>query len=138
MQGPEAVLESEPQKAESDDAVTAAATSPALATDDFLQVKAAVRPEEPQAAEPSLAEDAPPAKKRKKLKINPGKTSGSRIVFDEEGTGVEPLAAMADTGGQWQAPVPSNLALSELPQCAWKSLSQFPKCHRAYFLPFKS
>lgn len=86
------------------DATVKAAASPEK-EDGFLEIKSTVLPAEPNVAEANLAndpvQDLPPAKKRKKLKINPGKTSGSRIVFDADGTGVEPLAAMADTGAGW-------------------------------------
>ena len=82
------------------EATMEAAASPELG-DDFLQVKSTLTPDELPPAEASLAEDAQPTKKRRKLRINPGKTSGSRIVFNEEGTGIEPLAAMADTGVEW-------------------------------------
>ena len=34
-------------------------------------------------------------KKRKKLKINPGRTSGARTVFDEAGESLQPLALLA-------------------------------------------
>ena len=101
MQAPETVMETQHQDAFDtvDEADSRAAASPAVG-DDFLQVKSRLIPDEVQPAEADM-EDGQPIKKRRKLKINPGKTSGSRIVFDEEGTGVEPLAAMADTGAEW-------------------------------------
>lgn len=44
-------------------------------------------------AEPPEAE--PPTKKRKRMKIVPGKATGSRVIFDEEGSVADPLAALA-------------------------------------------
>lgn len=34
-------------------------------------------------------------KKRKKLRIDPGRTPGARTVFDEEGESLQPLALLA-------------------------------------------
>ncbi len=37
----------------------------------------------------------PKTKKKKALKIKVGKTTGSRVVFDEEGQAMQPLAQLA-------------------------------------------
>lgn len=70
--------------------------------EDLLQLKPAQGLlEPPRDAEPGMTEPAPPAKKRKRTKIQPGKTTGSRIVFDEDGSQVGPLSALARADTAW-------------------------------------
>lgn len=54
-------------------------------------------------------------KKKKALKIKVGKTTGSRVVFDEEGHAVEPLA---------------QLALPESNECATHPFTRHSLCNK--------
>ena len=69
--------------------------------DELLQLKATSTFTEPEeVAGPGLL-GAPASKKRKRMKINPETSTGSRIVFGEDGAGIDPLAAMASGDRSW-------------------------------------
>lgn len=67
--------------------------------DDLLVVKTRHTYDDAPGAPEAPLVDAPIAKRKKRLKINPGKTTGTRVVFDDEGKAVAPLELLARGDG---------------------------------------
>ncbi|KAK6946948.1 protein of unknown function DUF4217 [Dillenia turbinata] len=65
----------------------------------FLLPKESQKEGKMNAAEIELVQPATRVLKKKKLKINPQRPGGTRVVFDDEGNSLPPLAAIADTKG---------------------------------------
>jgi ATP-dependent RNA helicase DDX10/DBP4 len=83
--------------------------------DELLVVKKRHAPEDNEKVDNSDDEDAAAAalsaslgtlasKKKKKMKIDPRKSSGTRVVFDEEGQAVDPLSLLGSKEGELAQP----------------------------------
>ena len=80
---------------QTDDLVNTTAHLSTPSVGELLSLKATTPALETELDNADPDEIPSPTKKRKRLKIVPGKTTGSKLIFDEEGAAANPLAALA-------------------------------------------